>query len=184
MQFFGAEGGRGWEGVYGGIFLAEKKSISSKWCHFSGPVRRFHSQCIQEKYAIFFPRQNFTVSQQIFNLPCACWWNVNFGPWLISRVPVKIQGEGGEKAQVLHVEFARKTLAALQCSHGNADTEFIKNKLWEDVVGPGQCLGSEHSSERLKALFSVCHVKKKNNNKLMWKTSLWKYLLLFQTRRS
>lgn len=81
---------------------------------------------------------------------------------------MKIQGEGGEKAQVLHVEFARTTLAALQRSHGNADTEkFIENKLCGDVVGPGCCLGSEHCSGRLKALLSVCHVKKKNNNKLM-----------------
>lgn len=56
---------------------------------------------------------------------------------------MKIQGEGGEKAQVLHVEFARTTLAALQGSHGNAETEFIENKLCGDVVGPGLCWGSE-----------------------------------------
>lgn len=57
---------------------------------------------------------------------------------------MKIQGEGGGKAQVLHVEFASTTLADLQCSHGNADTEkFIKNKLCGDVVEPGLCLGSE-----------------------------------------
>lgn len=71
-----------------------------------------------------------------------------------------IQGEGGEKAQVLHVEFARTTVAALQCSHGNADTEkFIKNKLCGDVMGPGLCLGSELLCKTEKAVLSISHVK-------------------------
>lgn len=80
----------------------------------------------------------------------------------MSQVLVKIQGEGGEEAQVLHVKFGRTTLAALQCSHGNADTENLLKINWWDLLGAGTL----NCSGRLEALLSVCHVKKKNN-KLM-----------------
>lgn len=59
----------------------------------------------------------------------------------------------------------------------------MKNKLCGDVVLAGWCLDAEHCSGRLKALLSVCHVKKKNNNKLMLQTAPWKYLL-FEQRKS
>lgn len=166
-------GGRLW------FFLQKKKKHHFKMVSFLWTSEEISFTVNSGKGCHFFLRQNFTVLQQIFNLPRACWGNVNFCPWPISQVLVKIQREGGEEAQVLHVEFGRTTLAALQCSRGNADTEkFIKNKL----VGPAWCWDSE-LLWRLKALLSVCHVKKKNN-KLMWKMAWWKYLLLFQPGRS